>query len=124
MPAPDRTREQSGKHQTFGRQPNSLGRNTMPISDEKKAETRERINRDPDFRDEFHTGARNMYVKAMKFDPTLADEIDRFEKILGSEPDTYEFEEGEDDEIDIFEKILTAFDNQVLLEEKEASTIN
>ena len=60
----------------------------------------------------------------MKFDPTLADEIDRFEKILGSEPDTYEFEEGEDDEIDIFEKILTAFDNQVLLEEKEASTIN
>ena len=96
----------------------------MPLSDEKKAETRERINRDPDFRDEFLTGARNMYMKAMKFDPKLANEIDRFEKILGAEPDTYEFEKGEDDEIGIFEKILFAYDNQVLLEEKEASTIN
>ena len=96
----------------------------MPLSDEKKTETRERINRDPDFRDEFLTGARNMYIKAMKLDPELANEIDRFEKILGAEPDTYEFEEGEDDEIGIFEKILMAYDNQVLLEEKEASTIN
>ena len=96
----------------------------MPLSDEKKSETRERINRDSDFRDEFLTGARNMYIKAMKFDPELANEIDRFEKILGADPDTYEFEEGEDDEIGIFEKILMAYDNQVLLEEKDASTIN
>ena len=96
----------------------------MPLSDEKKAETRERINRDPDFRDEFLTGARNMYMKAIKFEPDLINEIDRFEKILGAEPDTYEFEKGEDDEIGIFEKILFAYDNQVLLEEKEASTIN
>ena len=96
----------------------------MPLSDEKKTEIHERINRDPDFRDEFLTSARNMYMNAMKFDPELASEIDRFEKILGTEPDSYEFEEGEDDEIGIFEKILAAFDNQVLLEEKEASTIN
>lgn len=96
----------------------------MPLSDEKKAETRERIDRDPDFRDEFLTSARNMYMKAMKFDPELANEIDRFEKILGAEPDTYEFDEDENDEIGIFEKILAAYDNQVLLEEKEASTIN
>ncbi|MDH5710060.1 MAG: hypothetical protein OEZ15_00130 [Gammaproteobacteria bacterium] len=96
----------------------------MSLSDDKKAETRERINRDPDFRDEFLTSARNMYMKAMKFDPELAYEIDRFEKILGAEPDTYEFETGEDDEIGIFEKILAAYDNQVLLEEKDASTIN
>jgi len=96
----------------------------MSLSDEKKEATRERINRDPDFRDEFLISARNMYMKAMKFDPELANEIDRFEKILGAEPDTYEFEEDEDDEIGIFEKILAAFDNQVLLEEKEASTIN
>ncbi|MDH5388285.1 MAG: hypothetical protein OEY06_07540 [Gammaproteobacteria bacterium] len=96
----------------------------MPLSDEKKSETRERINRDPDFRDEFLAGARNMYMKAMKFNPELANEIDRFEKILGAEPDAYEFEKDEDDEIGIFEKILIAYDNQVLLEEKEASTIN
>ena len=96
----------------------------MPLSDEKKTETRDRIDRDPDFREEFLMGARNMYMKAMKFDPELANEIDRFEKILGTEPDSYEFEEGEDDEIGIFEKILAAYDNQVLLEEKESSTIN
>ncbi|MDH5612444.1 MAG: hypothetical protein OEY66_08320 [Gammaproteobacteria bacterium] len=96
----------------------------MPLSDEKKAETRDRINRDPDFRDEFLTSARNMYMKALKFEPELASEIDRFEKILGAEPDTYEFEEGEDDEIGIFERLLTAYDNQNLFEEKEASTIN
>lgn len=96
----------------------------MPLSDEKKDETRERINRDPDFRDEFLTSARNMYMKAMKFDTELASEIDRFEKILGAEPDTYEFEQGEDDEIAIFEKVLASYDNQVLFEEKEASTIN
>jgi len=96
----------------------------MPLSDEKKTEIQDRINRDPDFRDEFLTSARNMYMKAMKFDPKLADEIDRFEKILGAEPNTYEFEQDEDDEIGIFEKILTAYDTQVLLEEKEDSTIN
>ncbi len=96
----------------------------MPLTDEKKAETRDRINRDPDFRDEFLTSARNMYMKAMKLDPELANEIDRFEKILGSEPGTYELEDGEDDEIAIFEKILTAYDNQSLIEEKDASTIN
>ena len=96
----------------------------MPLTDEKKAETRERINRDPDFRDEFLTGARNMYVKALKLEPTLAEEIERFEQILGAEPDTYECEDGEDDELDIFEKILAAYDNQTLLEEKEGSTIN
>ena len=96
----------------------------MSLSNEKKTETRERINRDPDFRDEFLTSARNMYIKAMKLEPELANEIDRFEKILGAEPNTYEFEEGEDDEIDIFEKILAAYDNQVLIEEKENSTIN
>lgn len=96
----------------------------MPLSDDKKAETRDRINRDPDFRDEFLTSARNMYMKALKFEPELIDEIDRFEKILGAEPDTYEFEPGEDDEIGIFERLLAAYDNQTLLEEKEASTIN
>lgn len=96
----------------------------MPLTDEKKAETRDRINRDPDFRDEFLTSARNMYMKAMKLDPELINEIDRFEKILGAEPNTYELETGEDDEIAIFEKILAAYDNQVLLEEKDASTIN
>lgn len=96
----------------------------MSLSDEKKAETRERINRDPDFRDEFLTSARNMYMKALKFEPELANEIDRFEKIMGAEPDTYEFEAGEDDEIGIFERLLAAYDNQTLLEEKAASTIN
>ena len=96
----------------------------MPLSKEKKEETRERLNRDPDFRDEFLVSARNMYMKAMKFDKELTDEIDRFEKILGAEPDTFEFEEDEADEIDIFEHILDAYDNQVLLEEKDSSTIN
>ena len=96
----------------------------MPLSKEKKAETRERLSRDPDFRDEFLVSARNMYMKAMKFDKELANEIDRFEKILGAEPDTFEFEEGEADEIDIFELILDAYDNQMLLDEKDSSTIN
>ena len=96
----------------------------MPLSDEKKAETRDRINRDPEFRDEFLTSARNMYMKAMRFEPELANEIDRFEKILGADPGTYEFEKDEDDEINIFERLLAAYDNQILLEEKEASTIN
>ena len=96
----------------------------MPLSDEKKAETRDRINRDPNFREEFLMGARNMYMKAMKFNPELADEIDRFEKILGAEPDSYEFEEGEDDEVGIFEKILAAYDNQILFEGKGPNSIN
>ena len=96
----------------------------MPLSEDKKIETRERLNRDPDFRDEFLVSARNMYMKAMKFDKELIHEIDRFEKILGAEPDTYELEKGEADEIDIFERILDAYDNQLLLEEKNASTIN
>ena len=96
----------------------------MPLPKDKKEETRERLNRDPDFRDEFLVSARNMYIKAMKFDKKLADEIDRFEKILGANPETYEFEEGEAYEIDIFERILDAYDNQVLLDEKDASTIN
>ena len=96
----------------------------MPLPKEKKEDTRERLNRDPDFRDEFLVSARNMYVKAMKFDKELANEIDCFEKILGADPDTFEFEEGEADEIDIFERILDAYDNQVLLDEKDASTIN
>ena len=96
----------------------------MPLSDDKKTTTRERINRDPDFRDEFLTGARNMYVKAMKLQPELANEIDRFELILGADPGAYEFEKGEDDELDIFEKILSAYDTQTLLDEKDGSTIN
>ena len=96
----------------------------MPLSKEKKEETRERLNRDPGFRDEFLVSARNMYMKAMKFDKDLTNEIDRFEKILGADPDSFEFEEGEADEIDIFEHILDAYDNQVLLDEKNASTIN
>ena len=96
----------------------------MPLSKDKKEETRERLNRDPEFRDEFLVSARNMYIKAMKFDNELTIEIDRFEKILGADPDTFEFEAGEADEIDIFERILDAYDNQVLLDEKDASTIN
>jgi len=96
----------------------------MPLSKDKKEETRERINRDPDFREEFLVSARNMYLKAMEYDKTLDTEVERFEKILGAEPDTYEFEEGETDEIDIFERILDAHDNQVLFDEKNASTIN
>ena len=96
----------------------------MPLSDEKKAETRDRLTRDPDFRDEFHTSARNMYMKALAFNPALEDDINQFEKIIGADPDTYDFEDGEDDEIDIFERILDAYDTQMLLDEKDASTIN
>jgi hypothetical protein len=96
----------------------------MPLTKEKKAETHERLNRDPDFRDEFLTSARNMYVKALAFNSDLEDEINRFEKILGADPDTYEFDESEMNEVDIFEQILNAYDNQLLLEEKENSTIN
>lgn len=96
----------------------------MPLSDEKKAETKERINRDPDFRDEFLIKARNMYKKAMLFNANLEEEINRFEQILGADPDTYEFMEGELDEIDIFELILDAYDSQILEDEKASSTIN
>ena len=96
----------------------------MPLTDEKKSETRDRLSRDPGFRDEFHTSARNMYMKALVYSPELENDINRFEQILGADPDTYEFEEGEEDEIDIFERILEAYDNQMLLDEKNASTIN
>ncbi len=96
----------------------------MPLSDEKKIETRERINRDPDFRDAFLTEARNMYKKALQFNKNLEDEINRFEQILGAEPNTYELMEGELDEIDIFELILDDYDHQLLEEEKNSSTIN
>lgn len=96
----------------------------MPLSDERKTETRERLERDPDFREVFHAEARNMYMKALQFNPELETDINRFEQIIGADPGTYEFEEGEDDEIDLFEKILDAFDNQTLLDEKNASTIN
>ena len=96
----------------------------MPLSDDKKIETRERINRDPDFRDAFLTEARNMYKKALQSNKNLDDEINRFEQILGAEPETYEFMEGELDEIDIFERILDAYDQQVLEDEKNSSTIN
>jgi len=96
----------------------------MPLSKEKKEETRDRLNRDPDFRDEFLTSARNMYVKALASNPGLEDEINSFEKIMGTDPHSYEFSEGEMNEMDIFEVILNAYDNQVLLEEKENSTIN
>lgn len=96
----------------------------MPLSDEKKIETRDRINRDPDFRDAFLIEARNMYQKALQFNAGLEDEINRFEQILGAEPETCEFMEGELDEIDIFERILDAFDNQTLEDEKNTSTIN
>lgn len=96
----------------------------MPLPKNKKVETRDRLNRDPHFRDEFLVSARNMYMKAMKFEKDLANEIDRFEKIMGADPDTYEFEEGEADEIELFEKILDAYDNQLLMEEKAANTIN
>ena len=96
----------------------------MPLTDEKKKETKDRINRDPDFRDEFLIQARNMYKKAMQYNKNLEEEINRFEQILGAEPDTYEFMEGELDEIDIFELILDAYDSQVLEEEKHNSTIN
>jgi len=96
----------------------------MPLSEEKKLETRERINRDPDFRDAFLAQARNMYKKALEFNAGLEDEINRFEQILGAEPNTYEFLEGELDEIDIFELILDAYDSQMLEDEKDSSTIN
>ena len=96
----------------------------MPLSDDKKIETRDRINRDPDFRNAFLMEARNMYKKALQFNSELEDQINRFEQILGAEPDTYEFMEGELDEIDIFEQILDAFDNQTLEDEKNTSTIN
>lgn len=96
----------------------------MPLSDEKKIETRDRINRDPEFRDAFLIEARNMYKKALQFNEDLEDEINRFEQILGAEPNTYEFMEGELDEIDIFERILDDYDNQLLEDEKNSSTIN
>jgi len=96
----------------------------MPLSDKKKLETRDRLNRDPDFRTAFLMQARNMYKQALLFDVELEDEINRFEQILGAEPETYEFMEGELDEIDIFEKILDAYDSQLLEDEKNSSTIN
>jgi len=96
----------------------------MPLSDEKKIETRDRINRDPEFRDAFLIEARNMYKKALQFNEDLEDEINRFEQILGAEPNTYEFMEGELDEIDIFERILDDYDHQLLEDEKNSSTIN
>ncbi len=96
----------------------------MPLSDKKKTETRERMHRDPDFRDEFLTKARNMYVKALTFDSSIEQDINRFEKILGADPGTYEYEDGEEDEIGIFERLLDAYDNQLLIEEKDSSTIN
>ena len=96
----------------------------MPLSDEKKSKTRDRINRDPDFRDAFLIEARNMYKKALQFNSQLEDEINRFEQILGAEPDSFEFTEGELDEIDIFEKVLDAYDSQILEDEKNSSTIN
>jgi hypothetical protein len=96
----------------------------MPLSDEKKIETRDRLSRDPDFREAFLMQARNMYKKALQFNANLEDEINRFEEVLGADPDTYEFMEGELDEIDIFELILDAYDSQTLEDEKNASTIN
>lgn len=96
----------------------------MPLTDEKKIETRDRLNRDPDFRDEFLTHARNMYKKALQFNENLEDDINRFEQILGADPGTYEFMEGELDEIDLFERLLDAYDSQTLEDEKNASTIN
>ena len=60
----------------------------------------------------------------MQFNKNIEEEINRFEQILGAEPDTYEFMEGELDEIDIFELILDAYDSQILEEEKHNSTIN
>ncbi len=96
----------------------------MPLSDTKKIEARERLNRDPDYREAFLTQARNMYRKALNYNAALEDEINRFEQIMGAEPDTYTFMEGELDEIDIFEHLLDAYDNQILQEEKNTSTIN
>ncbi len=96
----------------------------MPLSDEKKIETRDRINRDPDFRTAFLIEARNMYKNALKFNTDLEDEINRFEQIMGAEPESYEFMKGELDEIDIFELLLDAYDQQILEDEKNNSTIN
>jgi len=96
----------------------------MPLSEQKKTETRDRLDRDPGFRDEFLTSARNMYMKALALKPELEDEINRFEQILGADPGTYEYDPDEMDEIDIFEQILDAYDTQMLLEEKASSTIN
>jgi len=96
----------------------------MTISEDKKNETRDRLSRDPDFREAFTVEARNMYMKALKYNPGLEDEINRFEQIMGTDPDTFKFNGGEMDEVDIFEQILNAFDTQVLLEEKNNSTIN
>ncbi len=96
----------------------------MPLSDEKKIETRDRLSRDPDFRDAFLIEARNMYKKALQFNNDIDEEINRFEEILGAEPNTYEFMEGELDEIDIFEIILDSYDAQLLEDEKNSSTIN
>lgn len=96
----------------------------MPLTDDKKIKTRERINRDPDFRMVFLTEARNMYKKALQFNTGLEDNINRFEQILGAEPESYELMEGELDEIDIFEQILDSYDNQILQDEKNNSTIN
>lgn len=96
----------------------------MPLSEDKKADTRERLFRDPDFRDEFLTKARNMYMKALVYDASLEPEINRLELILGADPGTYEYENGEKDEIEIFEQLLDAYDNQLLIEEKNSSTIN
>jgi len=96
----------------------------MPLSDKKKLETRDRIDRDPDFRVAFLLQARHMYKKALQFNTGLEDEINRFEQILGAEPNSYEIMEGELDEIDIFERILDAYDSQTLEDEKNTSTIN
>ncbi len=96
----------------------------MPLTDKKKIKTRDRISRDPDFRDAFLIQARNMYKKALQFDASLEDKINRFEQILGAEPGSYDFMEGELDEIDIFERILDAYDSQTLEDEKNLSTIN
>lgn len=65
-----------------------------------------------------------MYKNALKFKAELEDEINRFEQIMGADPDKYEFMEGELDEIDIFELILDAYDSQILEDEKSNSTIN
>lgn len=96
----------------------------MPLSDDKKIKTRERLNNDPDFRDAFLVEARNMYKRALIHNSLLEDELNRFEQIMGAEPESFEFMEGELDEIDIFEHILDAYDTQLLQEEKDASTIN
>ena len=96
----------------------------MPLTIESREQTRERLERDPDFRDLFLTEARNMYRTALKFDPDLEDEINRFEQIMGADPGSYEFDKGEDDELDIFKRLLNAHDKQRLFEDKEPGTIN